>query len=148
MSVKRPKVPTCHPDRRHIAKGLCGPCYQRMNVKIRKGYNRSRTKASVAADHLRLFFGLTVTTITVMFEAQHGNCKICNEPMLLFPERKDTAKAACVDHDHKCCSGKRTCGKCIRGLICQDCNRGLGAFHDDPIALLKAIEYLIGVKLT
>lgn len=51
-----------------------------------------------------------------------------------------------VDHDHNCCpmrgGSARTCGKCVRGLICGPCNRGLGLFFDDPEALERAAKYL------
>lgn len=47
-----------------------------------------------------------------------------------------------VDHDHLCCPGKTTCGRCIRGYICRDCNLGLGRFSDSPERLLMAIAYL------
>lgn len=33
-----------------------------------------------------------------------------------------------VDHDHACCGGKQpSCGKCVRGYLCRDCNRAEGA---------------------
>lgn len=59
---------------------------------------------------------------------------------------KRTDRQLHVDHDHACCPARggasATCGKCVRGLICGPCNRGLGLFFDDPDALLRASEYL------
>jgi len=38
-----------------------------------------------------------------------------------------------VDHDHKCCptdkTHRRTCGKCVRGLLCEGCNTELGSLE-------------------
>jgi len=39
-----------------------------------------------------------------------------------------------IDHNHK--TGK------YRGLLCDNCNLGLGHFKDSPALLAKAIEYL------
>jgi hypothetical protein len=47
-----------------------------------------------------------------------------------------------IDHDHACCDGVRSCGKCIRGILCRNHNQGLGSFRDDPEALIAAAEYL------
>lgn len=48
----------------------------------------------------------------------------------------------CIDHDHSCCSGSRSCGKCIRGILCQKCNVALGGFKDNISIILKGIDYL------
>jgi hypothetical protein len=46
------------------------------------------------------------------------------------------------DHDHKCCPGEKSCGKCFRGLLCQPCNLVLGHVKDDPTILTNLVNYL------
>lgn len=67
-----------------------------------------------------------------ILDGQHGNCYLCTEP--LDPE---ASRGVHVDHDHACCPGDRSCGKCIRGLSCHRCNTGIGAFEDDPDLMLR-----------
>lgn len=56
--------------------------------------------------------------------ASGGQCNICGK----------TANLA-VDHDHK--TNK------FRGLLCSNCNMGLGHFKDDPMLLEFAQIYLM-----
>jgi hypothetical protein len=49
-------------------------------------------------------------------------------------------ETAHIDHDHKCCSGKRSCGQCVRGLLCNRCNLLLGMVESEPHLIP---EYLI-----
>ena len=78
-------------------------------------------------------YGLTVDDYMELFNAQKGLCKICEKP-----ERE--GKRLAVDHDHSCCPGAKSCGMCIRGLLCARCNRTLGMVED-------RIEYLKGMIL-
>jgi hypothetical protein len=65
--------------------------------------------------------------------AQNNKCAICNS---------DTPKGRYssfnVDHDHK--TNK------VRGLLCTNCNRGLGFFKDDIELLKKALYYISGKR--
>lgn len=58
----------------------------------------------------------------------------------------DRNQARCVDHDHKCCAGKVSCGKCVRGLICSPCNKFLGHLRDDREAFLRFEHYLFAYE--
>jgi hypothetical protein len=49
---------------------------------------------------------------------------------------------ACVDHDHACCPGAKSCGKCVRSLLCASCNKGIAMFADEPQRLDAAAAYL------
>lgn len=54
-----------------------------------------------------------------------------------------------IDHNHKCCPlSKKSCGKCIRGLLCTRHNFSLGLFGDDVDQLKLAIEYLESHEVT
>ncbi|RFS81363.1 hypothetical protein D0T12_32545 [Actinomadura spongiicola] len=73
------------------------------------------------------------------FRNEHRNtCAICGR----VDDEKGSKRFA-IDHDHTCCStAGRSCGKCIRGLLCVSCNAGLGGFRDNIELLAKAIDYL------
>ena len=89
--------------------------------------------------NLKARFGLSLEDYDAMLAEQGGGCAICGttEP----GGRHDTFFP--VDHDHACCPGDKSCGKCLRGLLCAKCNLGLGAFDDDPDRLMSAVAYLL-----
>jgi hypothetical protein len=74
----------------------------------------------------------------ITLEAQNGSCAICAATLALEDTR--------IDHDHACCP-KKSCGKCVRGLLCNSCNTGLGNFRDDPILLIAAAEYITSYRI-
>ncbi|WP_415624366.1 endonuclease domain-containing protein [Phytohabitans flavus] len=51
---------------------------------------------------------------------QSYRCALCPATQA----RKDRPWLA-VDHDHDCCPSARSCGKCVRGLVCSRCNSRL-----------------------
>lgn len=58
-----------------------------------------------------------------LHEAQGGRCAICGKKKRLV-----------VDHDHD--TGE------VRGLLCGNCNTGIGMLGDTPGDLKNALEYL------
>lgn len=48
-----------------------------------------------------------------------------------------------IDHDHNCCPGVKTCGKCVRGALCGAHNRALGLFKDNAEDLIAAAAYVL-----
>lgn len=60
-----------------------------------------------------------------------GKCHACKK-----------RNATSIDHDHKCCEGIRSCGKCVRGILCRNCNISLGLMQDSKEQIKKLIEYL------
>jgi hypothetical protein len=64
-------------------------------------------------------YGLTGDQFEQLLIGQDHVCAMCHQPF-----GDDTV---CIDHDHACCpSEKRSCGKCVRGLLCVQCNVALG----------------------
>ena len=88
-------------------------------------------------------YGLTPDALQLLLVKQEHLCAICREPLIKIK----------VDHDHTCCPGDITCGKCVRGLLCNGCNTAIGMLKDSPIVLSSAIEYLssppaVGMQFT
>ena len=54
----------------------------------------------------------------------------------------DETKLLQVDHDHSCCLGKYSCGKCARGLLCGMCNTAIGYMNDDVNKINGLVKYL------
>lgn len=91
-------------------------------------------RAVAKASQLKIKYGLTIEGLREMLAAQSGQCAIC-----LVAINEETAA---VDHDRRCCSGRKTCGRCIRGLLCKNCNAGIGLLGDDRAALERAAAYV------
>lgn len=68
-------------------------------------------------------YGLGAAEVAALAAAQGGVCAVC--------QRKPAVQ---VDHDHK--TGK------VRGVLCDGCNGGIGAFGEDLELLERAARYL------
>lgn len=96
-----------------------------------KRCHNARGKASVEKRggsreyHLRRRYGVGQAIFEELLAEQGGVCAICGAP---DPQH--------VDHDHR--TGW------VRGILCFNCNGGLGQFRDNPEFLAGAITYLKG----
>lgn len=91
--------------------------YRRAVPRVRQtpeSYKRSRRKARITA------YGLTEETFAQLLEIQENACAMCREPL-------EEGQGRHIDHDHACCPvSLRSCGKCVRGILCHTCNIALG----------------------
>jgi hypothetical protein len=110
-------------------KGCEEPAYAKLRCHkhLQFGYNLSR-------------FSLCLEDFVRMLESQGGICAICGGV-------NANGKALCVDHDHACCPGDGSCGRCVRGLLCGNCNHALGHMRDDPARLRAAATYIEAARI-
>lgn len=88
-------------------------------------------------------YGLSLEDYQSLFDKQGGCCAICKKPETYVHNLTGTVQNLAVDHDHSCCPGVKSCGKCVRGLLCRRCNVILGMVENDGI-LSNMTIYLHG----
>jgi Recombination endonuclease VII len=99
------------------------------NSAMKKGYSRQcrlcydirMTPSFMRARNLEREYGLSVEEYDVLLEVQNGVCAICKRPERRINNKSKKLQALSVDHDHN--TGR------IRGLLCNNCNWGLGWFE-------------------
>lgn len=79
------------------------------------------------ANKLLARYGISVDQYDAIYEAQNGLCAICKSPPVV-------GLRLAVDHDHETLR--------VRGLICKNCNLGLGLLGDTLERLRSAVAYL------
>lgn len=113
-----------------------GKRWELRNPEKRRMYNQKQVEKDKATgfkrqrkSRLKVHYDMTEQDYEDMLLGQDGACKICGTT-------KPTGrwKVFAVDHCHA--TGK------VRGLLCNECNRGIGLLGDNPDLLLKAALYL------
>lgn len=119
---------------------LCELCGRRLNGSApyqvcgigscKSTYNHRR--------HLRIDYNKSWLWYEEQLKVQNYKCAVCRKP------EKGTGRVDKfhVDHDHSCCAGITSCGRCVRGLLCNSCNFLLGLADDSAVILYTAIAYL------
>ena len=83
------------------------------------------------------FYGITGAQYRALLDEQGGVCRICGKAETAT-HQSGSLRRLSVDHDHKCCPGKKSCGKCVRGLLCARCNSAIGLI-DESLAVLESM---------
>lgn len=93
---------------------------------------RTTCKRCDAETKLAYRYKMTHEDYQALLSSQGHVCAIC----------RASSDKMTVDHDHACCAGEISCGECIRGLLCDSCNRAIGLMNENVFALEMAIKYL------
>lgn len=113
----------------------CGKLLPPEDFHVRK---KSNTRYSWCKRCVRLYllkknYNLDEPHIVKILEDQSGLCAGCG---------KDLKDNFCVDHDHSCCAGEKTCGRCVRGLLCKPCNLYLKNVENNFDRIKRMVAYL------
>lgn len=122
----------CRAARRRADAGEKKASADSRRVKWQTDPEYKRNKQSI---HHKWRYGITLDEKDAMLAAQGGVCAVCKTD-------DPRGRGWVTDHDHSCCPEIKSCGKCIRGVLCTRCNFALGQFDDDPDILQCAIDYL------
>ena len=122
----------------------CSSCQQvkptsefRKRSDIKRGYQypckecttpEKRTAYQNWGRHIQKKFGISEGDYFSILKSQGGKCALCGDGEC------QSGKRFAVDHCHE--TGA------VRGILCYNCNTGLGKFRDSPDILEKAAEYL------
>ncbi len=123
------KEDDCFYKRKDRKRGYTSWCIDCLKMHADKYKERSK-----ASRRLR-DFNCTQEQYDKMYSDQEGKCYICGRD-----EDEIQQNSLCVDHDHVTFK--------IRGLLCHDCNVGLGRFKDSQRRLMNAVNYLMGVPFS
>lgn len=157
--IKNPEAPCPHFTRKLDSKGRCSSCMSRYyELRRKRGIGDRFGSFRITDSRLKLdltnissreelnnlmrlkrrarYYGISLEEYFKLVEAQNNLCAICN---------KVDTRGLSIDHDHSCCTiQKRSCGRCIRQLVCHGCNMRLGQIESDLV--IKSLDYLYDHK--
>lgn len=96
---------------------------RRTELKWRKEHPGERREIEWKC-YLKRKYGLSLEQWKELLALSEGRCAICGTK----PRR------LCLDHNHR--TGK------VRGILCDECNRGIGLLKDDSDIVFEAAKYL------
>lgn len=120
------------PEYKDVCQQSCKKYYYENRAKIVKNKRTMSDNYTMNA-RLKSSYNISIEEYNILLTNKNNVCAICKKK----EKRKNRSGKIYklhVDHCHK--TGK------IRGLLCHNCNTGIGRFKDDLILLNQALEYL------
>lgn len=110
----------------------CKACLSIASTKRYWNSEESRQKAIKQStnSNRKSKYGITPEQYEDLLRSQNYCCSVCN----IHLDKSRFGLIGQLDHNHA--TGK------IRGILCAQCNTGLGNFYENEDVLLKAIQYL------
>lgn len=115
-----------------ICKNLNGKSYY---YSLKKRMGKVKWKLYRFLNHIKNRYRLSLSGYNLILIQQDRKC-VCGKKFGL--NRKKNIPH--VDHNHRCCSGEQSCGKCVRGLLCFRCNTVLGLLEREPHLLPEYLK--------
>lgn len=112
---------------------MCGGLFCEKEFPIRRNWQKYCSESCAQTIYHLLKYNLTKERWWEIFRSQGEAC-ICG--------LTEHSKSWHVDHDHSCCPYGISCGECVRGILCEDCNHALGKVRDNPETLRALAGYL------
>ena len=110
-------------------RGTCKKCHSDYVSQYVKDNPHKRSKANPNRKWRR--HNLNDEVYSELYSRYNGKCHSCKD--------RDGIN---IDHDHACCNGSYSCGKCVRGLLCSQCNTALGLLNDEKEKIENLLLYL------
>lgn len=114
--------------------GICRECQRKYQREYNKTYNSLQSTRDYKRDRELKDFWPDCSpkqareNYNTLYARQDGCCAVCQK------HQSEFSISLSVDHDHD--TGF------VRGLLCGNCNRGLGLFMDSEDSLMKAASYI------
>ena len=117
------RAATCHPHRKYVAKGLCRDCYARPFISAWVKLHPKAVRQSALRHYYKKNYRITLAEKERLLQA-HTRCEICTKQRV----------RRVIDH----WPGTTK----IRGILCSNCNTGIGLLQESPKLLALALQYL------
>jgi hypothetical protein len=127
----REKCKDCRCKYEKIVKKKCVACGDDFEV---SGLSKGQKYCGKVCQRVHIRYGIDEYKLEDLLIRSNYKCSICGEDEVNIDKRTGKIYELSIDHNHN--TGE------VRGVLCTNCNAGLGHFKDNIDSLKKAISYI------